>query len=77
MSHLFYLVGPPAVGKLTVARELERRTGAIVVENAALVESLRSLAQRRAVRFVPVWLTADPASSPLASCDPTGLSGRS
>lgn len=117
MSHLFYLVGPPAVGKLTVARELERRTGAIVVdnhlindpvfvpmgvhrgegidatdelrrkvldvvheatalapasfshvftnwlpdepENAALVERLRSLARRRAVRFVPVWLTAD------------------
>ena len=33
MPHLFYLVGPPAVGKLTVARELERRTGAIVVDN--------------------------------------------
>jgi len=33
MPHLYYLVGPPAVGKLTVARELERRTGAIVVDN--------------------------------------------
>lgn len=30
---LFYLVGPPAVGKLTVAREIERRTGAVVVDN--------------------------------------------
>jgi len=33
MPHVYYLVGPPAVGKLTVARELERRTGAIVVDN--------------------------------------------
>lgn len=32
-ASLFYLVGPPAVGKLTIARELERRTGAIVVDN--------------------------------------------
>jgi predicted kinase len=27
------LVGPPAVGKLSIARELERRTGALVVDN--------------------------------------------
>lgn len=33
MASLFYLVGPPAVGKLTVARCLEQRTGAIVVDN--------------------------------------------
>lgn len=32
-ASLFYLVGPPAVGKLTIARELERRTDAIVVDN--------------------------------------------
>lgn len=31
--HLLLLVGPPAVGKLSVARELERRTGALVVDN--------------------------------------------
>jgi hypothetical protein len=33
LTHLVYLVGPPAVGKLTVAREVERRTGAVVVDN--------------------------------------------
>lgn len=32
-AHLFFLQGAPAVGKLTLARELERRTGAIVVDN--------------------------------------------
>lgn len=117
---LFLLVGAPAVGKLTLARELERRSGAIVVDNhlvnnavfvpmgmhreagvtlaqsdtlrervweivldateaapaqlshvftvwlldneegAAHVERLRSLAERRGARFVPVWLTASP-----------------
>lgn len=115
---LFLLVGPPAVGKLTLARELERCSGAIVVDNhlvnnavfvpmgmhrragvelaqtdalrarvwdvvldateaapaqlshvftvwlldheegAEHVERLRSLAERRGARFVPVWLTA-------------------
>lgn len=115
---LFLLVGPPAAGKLTLARALERRTGAIVVDNhlvnnavfvpiglnrapgvrlegtdalrarvwdvvieateaapahlshvftiwledapgsAAHVERLRSLAGRRGVRFVPVWVRA-------------------
>ncbi|GAA1488569.1 AAA family ATPase [Brachybacterium sacelli] len=30
---VFLLVGPPAVGKLRLARELERRIGAIVVDN--------------------------------------------
>lgn len=115
---LYLLVGPPAAGKLTLARELERRTGTIVVDNhlvnnavfvpiglnrspevrlegtdalrarvwdvvieateaapahlshvftlwledapgsAAHVERLRSLAGRRGVRFVPVWVRA-------------------
>lgn len=32
-DHLFLLVGPPAVGKLSVATEIGRRTGAIVVDN--------------------------------------------
>lgn len=32
-ARLFLLVGPPAVGKLSLARELERRVGAIVVDN--------------------------------------------
>lgn len=115
---LYLLQGPPAVGKLTLARELDRRTGAIVVdnhlvnnavfvpmglgrdsdvtleqtdalrdrvrevvheataaapaslshvftfwlpdspENAEHAQRLRDLADRRGVRFVPVWLTA-------------------
>lgn len=115
---LYLLQGPPAVGKLALARELERRTGAIVVDNHlannavfvpmglgrapevtleqtdalrrrvidvvfeatlaaparlshvftywlpdapdndALVTRLRTLAERRGARFVPVWLTA-------------------
>ncbi|MGO1259863.1 MAG: AAA family ATPase, partial [Brachybacterium sp.] len=117
---LFILVGPPAVGKLSVARALERLSGAIVVDNhlvnnavfvpmgmhreagvelaqtdalrervwevvldateaapaqlshvftvwlldneegAAHVERLRSLAERRGARFVPVWMAASP-----------------
>ncbi|MGN6752783.1 MAG: AAA family ATPase [Intrasporangium sp.] len=40
MALLFYLVGPPAVGKLTVARELEQRTGAIVVDNHLINDSV-------------------------------------
>ncbi|MBK0333030.1 AAA family ATPase [Brachybacterium sp. MASK1Z-5] len=32
-SRLFLLVGPPAVGKLSIAREIGRRSGAIVVDN--------------------------------------------
>lgn len=32
-AHVVLLVGPPAVGKLSVARELGRRTGALVVDN--------------------------------------------
>lgn len=32
-DHLFLLVGRPAVGKLSVATEIGRRTGAIVVDN--------------------------------------------
>ena len=32
-AHVILLVGPPAVGKLSVARELGRRTGALVVDN--------------------------------------------
>lgn len=119
-ARLFFLVGPPAVGKLSVAREIERASGAIVVdnhlvnnavfvplgmgrsdevtladtdalrarvldvvleatlaapaelshvftvwlpddpENAEHVERLRRVAQSRGVRFVPVWLSAEP-----------------
>ncbi|YAL84617.1 AAA family ATPase [Dermacoccaceae bacterium W4C1] len=33
MARIFYLVGPPAVGKLTVARRIAARTGAVVVDN--------------------------------------------
>lgn len=33
VSEFFYLVGPPAVGKLTIASELARRADAIVVDN--------------------------------------------
>lgn len=120
-ARVFLLVGPPAVGKLTLARELARQSGAIVVdnhlvnnavfvplglnrggvtladtdalrarvldvvleatlaapaplshvftvwlsdepENAAHVKRLRELARRRGARFVPVWLTAEPAT---------------
>ena len=32
-ARLYLLQGAPAVGKLTLARELEARTGAIVVDN--------------------------------------------
>lgn len=32
-ARLYLLQGAPAVGKLTLAREIERRTGAIVVDN--------------------------------------------
>ena len=32
-AHVLLLVGPPAVGKLSIARELARRTGALVVDN--------------------------------------------
>lgn len=32
-AHVFLLVGPPAVGKLSIARELERRAGVLVVDN--------------------------------------------
>lgn len=33
MAELIYLVGPPAVGKLTLAQEISRRRGAVVVDN--------------------------------------------
>jgi predicted kinase len=33
LSRLFFLVGPPAVGKLSIAREIARRSDAIVVDN--------------------------------------------
>lgn len=119
MAALFFLVGPPAVGKLTIARELEKRGDVIVVDNHLIsdavfvpmgfqrgdnldatddlrdrvrdvvleaaarapghvshvwtnwlldgdvdrqyVADLRELAQKRGVRFVPVWLTASAA----------------
>lgn len=135
-DHLFLLVGPPAVGKLSVATEIGRRTGAIVVdnhlvnnavfvpmglgrghgveladtdalrgrvydvvlestllappglshvftnwlpdgpENAAHVDRLRRIAERRGARFVPVWLTASPEAL-LARIGATGRAERS
>ena len=132
---LFLLVGPPAAGKLTLARELERRAGAIVVDNhlvnnavfvpiglnrspevhleatdalrarvwdvvieateaaparlshvftvwladspgsSAHVERLRALAERRGVRFVPVWLQAG-TETLLARVDDPGRAER-
>ncbi|MGP9537817.1 AAA family ATPase [Brachybacterium sp. AOP43-C2-M15] len=135
-TRLYLLQGVPAVGKLTLARELERRTGAIVVdnhlvnnavfvpmgmdrdvgvtleqtdalrarvmdvvleatlaapamlshvftiwvtdapENAAHVERLRVLADRRGARFVPVWLSASPQAL-LARVDAPGRAERS
>ena len=36
--HLIFLYGPPAVGKLTVARELERRIGYRVMHNHVTVD---------------------------------------
>lgn len=43
---LFLLMGPPAVGKLTIAWELESRTGAIVVDNHLINNAV----------FVPIGL---------------------
>lgn len=43
---LILLMGPPAVGKLTIARELEARTGAIVVDNHLVSNAV----------FVPIGL---------------------
>lgn len=114
MATLYYLVGPPAVGKLTIATLLRERTGAALIDNhlvndpvfvpmgvdrntdlagtdklrqrvhavvldatlaapaglshiftnwlpdepgnAELVARLAALADKRAARFVPVWL---------------------
>lgn len=135
-DRVFLLAGPPAVGKLSVARELERRTGAIVVdnhlinnavflpmgmdrgrgvtladtdalrrrvldvvlestslapsglthvftnwlpaepENAAHVDRLRALAERRGATFVPVWMTATPEAL-LQRIDAPGRAERS
>lgn len=135
-DHLFLLVGPPAVGKLSVATELGQRTGAVVVdnhlvnnavfvpmglgrglgvemadtdalrgrvhdvvlestllappglshvftiwlpdgpENEAHVDRLRTLADGRGARFVPVWLTASPEAL-LARIDAPGRAERS
>lgn len=47
---LVLLVGPPAAGKLTIARELERRTGAIVVDNHLVNNAV----------FVPIGLNRSP-----------------
>lgn len=47
---LVLLVGPPAAGKLTIARELERRTGAIVVDNHLVSNAV----------FVPIGLNRSP-----------------
>lgn len=47
---LFLLQGPPAVGKLTVAREIARRTGAIVVDNHLVNDAV----------FVPMGIGRDP-----------------
>lgn len=47
---LYLLQGPPAVGKLTLARELDRRTGAIVVDNHLVNNAV----------FLPIGLGRDP-----------------
>lgn len=49
-SRLYLLQGAPAVGKLTLARELERRTGAIVVDNHLVNNAV----------FLPIGLGRDP-----------------
>jgi hypothetical protein len=135
-ARLYLLVGPPAVGKLSVSRAIAARTGAIVVdnhlvnnavfvplgvgrdaavtladtdllrkrvldvvleatlaappmlshvftnwlpdepENATHVERLRSIAERRRARFVPVWLNAS-EDALLARVDSPGRAERS
>ncbi|NMA78633.1 MAG: AAA family ATPase [Actinomycetales bacterium] len=50
---LYLLQGAPAVGKLTLALELERRTGAIVVDNHLVNNAV----------FVPMGLGRDPEVS--------------
>lgn len=50
-ARLYLLQGAPAVGKLTLAREIARRTGAIVVDNHLVNNAV----------FVPMGLGRDPA----------------
>lgn len=50
-ARLYLLQGAPAVGKLTLAREIARRTGAIVVDNHLVNDAV----------FVPMGLGRDPA----------------
>lgn len=49
-ARLYLLQGAPAVGKLTLARELERRTGAIVVDNHLVNNAV----------FIPIGLGRGP-----------------
>ncbi len=57
MSHratLVYLYGPPAVGKLTVATELRRRTGFRLFHNHLTVDAIRSVFDFRSEPFTAV-----------------------
>ena len=60
MASLFYLVGPPAVGKLTVARCLEQRTGASVVDTHPI-----RLAPTRFSHVLTHWLPDKPENAEL------------
>jgi hypothetical protein len=51
---LVYLYGPPAVGKLTVATELQRRTGFRLFHNHLTVNAIRSVFEFRSDPFLEV-----------------------
>jgi predicted kinase len=51
---LVYLYGPPAVGKLTVATELQRRTGFRLFHNHLTVDAIRSVFEFKSAPFTDV-----------------------
>ncbi len=53
-TRLIYLYGPPAVGKLTVARALEKRTGYRLFHNHLTVNAIREVFDFRSRAFVEV-----------------------